>query len=63
VGLPVTLSDLSVDNTDENLKVIAEVSMNSFWKAEPFTTSVGQVMDIVRAGDAIGAYYKKRREI
>jgi glycerol dehydrogenase len=63
VGLPVTLSDLSVDNTDENLKVIAEVSMNSFWKAEPFTTSVGHVMDIVRAGDAIGAYYKKKREI
>lgn len=61
VGLPVTLEDLSVEATPDNVRTIAEVSMHSFWNAEPFNVSVDQVIDIVRAGDAIGAHYKSLR--
>ncbi len=61
VGLPVTLADLSVEKTPENLRVIAEVSMHSFWNAEPFNVSVEQVIDIVLAGDAVGSYYRAQR--
>lgn len=61
VGLPVTLSDLWVENTPENLAVIAKTSMNSFWNAEPFNVSLQQIIDIVQAGDALGAHYKAAR--
>jgi glycerol dehydrogenase len=61
VGLPVTLEDLWVEKTPENLRVIAETSMHSFWNAEPFNISIEQIIDVVLAGDAIGAYYKAKR--
>ena len=61
VGLPVTLQDLWVEKTPENLRVIAETSLNSFWNAEPFNISLEQIIDVVLAGDAIGAHHKARR--
>lgn len=61
VGLPVTLEELWVEKTPENLRVIAETSMRSFWNAEPFNISLEQIVDVVLAGDAIGAYYKAKR--
>lgn len=61
VGLPVTLEDLWVEKTPENLRVIAETSMHSFWNAEPFNITTEQVIDVVLAGDAIGAYYRAKR--
>ena len=61
VGLPVTLQDLWVEKTPENLRVIAETSMHSFWNAEPFNISIEQIIDVVLAGDAIGAYYRAKR--
>ena len=61
VGLPVTLEDLWVEKTPENLRVIAETSMHSFWNAEPFNISLDRIIDVVLAGDAIGAYYKAKR--
>lgn len=61
VGLPVTLEELWVERTPENLRVIAETSMHSFWNAEPFNISIEQIIDVVLAGDAIGAYYKAKR--
>jgi len=62
VGLPVTLGDLWVEKTPENLKTIAETSMHSFWNAEPFNISIPEIIDVVLAGDAIGAFYKAQRE-
>jgi glycerol dehydrogenase len=59
VGLPVTLEDLKVDKTTENLRTMAACSMHSFWGAEPFFVSEDQVMDIYLAGDAVGRYYKQ----
>jgi glycerol dehydrogenase len=58
VGLPVTLKDLYVEPTEENLRAIAKTSLNSFWSAQPFTVTEDMVVEIVKAGDAIGRYYK-----
>jgi glycerol dehydrogenase len=59
VGLPITLSDLYVDPTPENLRIIAQGSLNSFWSAEPFNVTEEMVIDIILAGDAMGRYYKE----
>jgi glycerol dehydrogenase len=59
VGLPVTLEDLKVTVTPENLRTMAACSMHSFWAAEPFYVSEDQVVAIYLAGDAIGRHYKQ----
>ena len=59
VGLPVTLEDLFVEETEENLRVIAKASLNSFWSAQPFHVTEDMVVDIVKAGNAVGKYYKE----
>ncbi|MDF2951246.1 MAG: gldA [Anaerocolumna sp.] len=61
VGLPVTLEDVKVNPTKENVKIIAESSVkNSYWAAQPFPVTVESVMDIVFAADAFGRYYKDK---
>lgn len=60
VGLPVTLEDLKVPATPGNIRTIAEVSLHSFWNAEPFLLTVEQIESIILAGDALGHYYKGR---
>lgn len=59
VGLPVTLEELFVDLTEENLRTIAQGSLNSFWSAEPFDVTEEIVIDLIIAGDTLGTYYKK----
>ena len=58
----MSVGDLWVEKTPENLKTIAETSMHSFWNAEPFNISIPEIIDVVLAGDAIGAFYKAQRE-
>lgn len=58
IGLPVTLEDLYVEATPENLRTMAACSMHSFWNAEPFLVTEDRVVDIIMAGDAMGRYYK-----
>lgn len=61
VGLPVTLEDVKVKPTLDNVRIIAESSVkNSYWGAEPFPVTVESVMDIIFAGDALGRYYKEK---
>lgn len=54
VGLPVTLEDLHIDATDENIRQIAENSMHSCWDNEPFAVNVGMVVSAVKTADAYG---------
>ena len=35
IGLPVTLADLHIENSPENIRIIAESSMHSMWNEEP----------------------------
>ncbi|MGI6154183.1 MAG: glycerol dehydrogenase [Christensenellaceae bacterium] len=58
VGLPITLEDLYVANTDENIALIAEASMHSNWKNEPFVVNKEMVAAAIKAADALGRAYK-----
>ena len=60
VGLPITLEDLFVDPTPENIEIIAKCSLNSFWNAEPFNVTVDMAKTIILAGDAVGRMYKEQ---
>ena len=58
VGLPITLEDVKVEATKENIKIIAKSSIeNSYWAAQPAPVTVDSVMDIIFTADAIGQYY------
>lgn len=58
VGLPITLEDVKVEATEENVRIIAESSVkNSYWAAQPAPVTVESVMDIVFAADALGHYF------
>lgn len=58
VGLPITLEDVKVEATEENLRIIAESSIkNSYWGVQPAPVTVESVMDIVKTADALGHYY------
>ena len=59
VGLPVCFEDLQVDDTDENMHIIAKASLHSFWSAQPFNVTEDMIVNIIRAGDAIGKFYKE----
>jgi len=58
VGLPVCLEDLFVENTDENIKVIADSSMHSCWDHEPIHVTAEMVFNAVRVADSLGRMYK-----
>ncbi len=58
VGLPITLEDLFVEITPENIETIAQGSLNSFWSAEPFHVTLEMAKDIIISGDAVGRHYK-----
>ena len=63
VGLPITLEDVKVEATEENVRIIAESSVkNSYWAAQPAPVTVEAVMDIVFAADAMGHYYKNKNK-
>ncbi len=63
VGLPITLEDVKVEATEENVRIIAESSVkNSYWAAQPAPVTVESVMDIVLAADALGHYYYEKNK-
>jgi glycerol dehydrogenase len=63
VGLPITLDDLYVELTRDNLYSIAKCSMNSFWDSEPFTVTTEMVIDIVSAADSMGRFYRDKYQV
>ncbi len=63
VGLPVTLEDVKVNPTRENVRLIAESSVtNSYWGAQPYPVTVESVMDAVFTADAMGRFYKAKEK-
>lgn len=63
VGLPITLADLQVEATEENIRVIAENSMHSCWENEPFDVTVEMVKTAITMADAFGHRFSKNRTI
>ena len=62
VGLPVTLKELSIDDTND--KVIREIAQRSLAKEEsshrePFDITVDMMMDAIRNADRVGTHYLK----
>lgn len=58
VGLPITLEDLYIENTNKNIALIAEASMHSNWGNEPFVVNVDMISAAIKAADALGRIYK-----
>jgi len=60
VGLPVTLEDIYIENTAENIRAIAKHSMKSYWDAEPFLVNEDDVFAAIAAADEMGRWYKEK---
>lgn len=58
VGIPVTLDDLFIENTPENIHAIAKHSMKSYWDTEPFFIDKDAVYAAITTADAIACEYK-----
>lgn len=65
VGLPVTLKQLNVENTPENVRTIAHVTAveNKLIKAEPLVINEDIVYNAIMAADAAGNYYLSKHSI
>jgi glycerol dehydrogenase len=59
VGLPVTLEDMGIDATEKNVRTIAEVSLHSFWDAQPFKVDADKAYRDIMGANALGNYYKQ----
>lgn len=58
VGLPVTLEDMGIEASDENLDIISADTQNTEWTREPFYMDDAKVRAVVQTADAIGKRYK-----
>lgn len=58
VGLPVCLEDLFIENSDENIRRIAEASMHSNWNNMPFDVDVDLVYAAIKTADIYGKEFK-----
>jgi glycerol dehydrogenase len=58
VGLPVTLEDLYIENTPENMMAIAKHSMKSYWDSEPMFINADTVYAAITTADQLGHKYK-----
>lgn len=60
IGLPVTLEDLNVEPTEENVRTIAKKTVEGpLVHHEPFVITESFVHDVILAADALGRRYKR----
>ena len=59
IGLPITIEELQVEATQENIRIIAETSMAYNWSAEPFSVTTDMVYDAICATNQYVHHYKK----
>ncbi|MDO4501053.1 MAG: glycerol dehydrogenase [Erysipelotrichaceae bacterium] len=58
-NIPVTLDELGIEATDNNLKAIASSSISaSSWEASTFKATEESIVDLILSTDAMGKYYK-----
>lgn len=59
-GLPVTLDELRIPDTDQALRKIARASLTAeSWQATVYEATEESVAQLIRAASAVGEYYKK----
>ena len=60
IGLPITLEELNVEATADNIRIIAEASMAFNWLSEPFCVTSDMVYDAIFATNRpVVLHYKK----
>lgn len=57
--LPVCLADLHIKNTEENMRAIAEKSMESYWETEPFFVDENVAYSAIALADKLGEKYAR----
>lgn len=58
VGLPVTLSDIGVEETNEKIRIIAKHSLKDML-AEPFIVTENMLFNAIKAANGLGKMYKR----
>jgi glycerol dehydrogenase len=61
VDLPITLKDLQIEPSEENIKTIANASMKSLWASEPMDVTQDMVEEYIKMADAIVESHKAKR--
>jgi len=61
VGLPVTLEDMGIEATSQNIEIIAKASMGPLWDSEPFKVTWESVYNSIKSANVLGHYFKKKR--
>ncbi len=63
VGLPMTLDDLFIPNTDEKIRAVAKHSTWGYWENEPFLITEDDVFAAIKVADAMGREYRENFDI
>lgn len=63
VGLPVTLEDMQIEASPENIELIAKTSMGPLWQSEPFNVNWQMVRDAIIKANNLGHDFKNRLNI
>jgi len=61
VGLPVTLEDMGIEATSQNIEIIAKASMGPLWDSEPFKVTWESVYNSIKSANVLGHYFKEKR--
>lgn len=61
VGLPMTLKDMSIEETDENLKCIVGNPEHTEWVKEAVAITPEAIVNYIKMADALGELYKSKR--
>lgn len=63
-GLPVTLEELGIPDTDQALQRIAQASLTAeSWQATVYEATKESIVQLIRTASALGEYYKKSLQI
>ncbi len=63
LGLPITLEDMGVESTNENIEAIAKASMGFLWDSEPFKVTWELVFNAIKSANALGHYFKDKNKM
>jgi glycerol dehydrogenase len=63
VGLPTTLGDLNVENTMDNIRVIADAAMHSAIDREPFEVTSDMVFNAIVVADSLGDGFRRQGKL
>ena len=61
IGLPITLDDLWIENTPENIRILAEYGSKYqyLWDAEPFQVTMDDIEAAITVTDELGTRYRR----